>query len=74
MIYAVFLCSYFVSRPELDACNQIGLGPFRSAGECQAEVARTRAMSPGLEFASGFLHHMPARQELVCKHTSVGWE
>ena len=77
MIFAVFLCTSILSRPELDACDQIGLGPFRSEADCQTELLRNRKIGidngDPIEFEHGFVYHMPARQWLVCKHLG-GWQ
>jgi hypothetical protein len=42
MIYLVFLCTAYVGRPDLNACNQMGLGPFDNPDQCKVEMVRLR--------------------------------
>ena len=74
MIYALFLCSYIASRPELGACNRIGINLFSSPEGCKAELMHTRLAYPDMEFKNKLLRNLHTRQELVCKHMQAGWE
>lgn len=68
MIFAVFLCTAYIGRPELDVCQRMGMGPFQTEEQCKAEMARLREQDhhTGLE-GYGKLQNVQWHRELICK-------